>query len=237
MRIDTHCHVDLFNDPIAIARTYEEAQTVCIMTTMLPSHYQMALPHLMQFKTIRPALGMHPLRVTESKNELDLFEKHVEFAECIGEIGLDFSAEGIKNKILQIKVLKKILPQIGNGKFVTVHSRFAHEELLNILDEYNIGPVCFHYFIGGSKAAERLVAAGHYISINCQMLTGKHNYLLKTIPRELLLVETDGPFLTRKPLKTIDDVYDGLSKAWGIDKSDTETLVFKNFNKCRTKQN
>ena len=235
MRIDTHCHLDLFDDPIATARAYEKAQTCCVMATMLPSHYQMALPHLKQFKAIRPALGMHPLRAKESINELNLFAELVNSVEYIGEIGLDFSAEGIKTKKLQIHILGRILPLTDNGKFITMHSRNAHEELFKMLDEYNVGPVCFHYFIGGAKAAERLVSKGHYISLNHQMLSGKHNYLIDVIPRERIIVETDGPFLTKKPIETIDDVYTRLSKAWNMDISEIEYLVWENFNECRTK--
>lgn len=67
------------------------------------------------------------------------------------------------------------------------------------------------------------------------MLSGKHNYLIEVIPRERIIVETDGPFLTKKPIETIDDVYIRLSKAWNMDISEIEYLVWENFNECRTK--
>jgi len=234
MRVDTHCHMDLFDDPVATARAYESSQTSCVMTTMLPSHYQAALPHLKTFRAIRPALGMHPLRVKEGKNEISLFVELASSAKCIGEIGLDLSTEGRRTKELQLAILRKILPAIGNGKFVTVHSRNAHDEVSSLLDEFHVAPVCFHYFIGGPHAAARLAAKGHYFSINSQMLKNKHRGTINAVPRDRILVESDGPFLTKQPLAMIEQVYHELSKIWQIDNFETEELLSLNFNRCRT---
>jgi len=234
MHIDTHCHIDLFNDPIAIIRAYERANTGCVLTTMLPSHCQAALQHLKSYKTILPALGMHPLRAKEGKNEISLFKELVSSVECIGEIGLDLSSEGQKTKEIQFDNLRRILPVIGSGKFVTIHSRNAHDDLSNLLDEYNVGPVCFHYFVGGPEAAEKLASKGHFFSINNRMLLGKHRSIVEVIPRERLLVESDGPFLTKNPLSNVEHVYDELSKTWQLNKFETDELLAMNFRKCRT---
>jgi TatD DNase family protein len=234
MRVDTHCHIDLFDDPIATARTYESAQTECVMVTMLPNHYQAALPHLEPFRTVRPALGMHPLRASEGKKEISMFINLVYSTEYIGEIGLDFSSEGRRTQKLQSDILRRILPVIGNGKFVTVHSRNAHDEVSSILDEYNFAPVCFHYFIGGPHAAEKLAAKGHYFSINHRMLLNKHRSTIDAVPRDRILIESDGPFLTEHPLLMIDRIYNELSKIWHTDKFETEDILALNFSKCRT---
>lgn len=204
------------------------------MATMLPSHYQAALPHLKPYKTIWPALGMHPLRAKEGKNEIFMFKEFARSADYIGEVGLDLSAEGRKTMQLQTDNLKKILPAIGNGKFVTMHCRDAHDEVSSILDEFNVGPVCFHYFIGGPYVAEKLVLKGHYFSINHRMLLNKHRSIIEAVPRERILVESDGPFLTKNPLSMVDHVYDELNKVWNTDKFETEELLAINFSRCRT---
>jgi TatD DNase family protein len=234
VRTDTHCHIDLFDDPIATARAYESEQTYCVMTTMLPSHYRAALPHLRPFGMVRPALGMHPLRASEGKKEIRAFLELVRSVECIGEIGLDLSVEGQKTREMQSAILRSILPAIGGGKFVTVHSRQAHEQVTSILDEYNVGPVSFHYFIGGRRAAEKLVDKGHYFSINHLMLKNKHRCLIEVVPRDHILVESDGPFLTKRPLATIKHVYDELSRIWHTDIPETEDILAHNFKRCRT---
>lgn len=234
MRVDTHCHIDLFNDPIATARAYESEQTYCVMTTMLPSHYRAALPHLKPLRMVCPALGIHPLRASEGKNEIRVFLELVRSAECIGEIGIDLSVEGQKTQEMQSAILRRILPAIGGGKFVTVHSRHAHEQVASILDEFNVGPVSFHYFIGDQRAAQKLVDQGHYFSINHLMLKNKHRYLIDVVPQDRILVESDGPFLTKRPLAMIKHVYDELSKIWHTDMPETEEILAHNFNRCRT---
>lgn len=234
MRIDTHCHVDLFDDPIAIAQTYDRGQVSCVMTTMLPSHYQAALPYLKPFRAVKPALGMHPLRVSEGKNEIEMFVSLVSSTEYIGEIGLDLSAEGQRTKTLQSTILRNILSVIGKGKFVTIHSRNAHKEVSGLLDEYHVGPVCFHYFIGGPSAAAELAAQGHFFSVNSRMLGNKHRSIIDAVPRNRILVESDGPFLTKQPLAMIGRVYDQLGKIWRADRLETEELLTSNFYRCRT---
>ena len=234
MRVDTHCHIDLFDDPIATARAYESALTCCVMTTMLPSHYQAALPYLKPFRAVWPALGMHPLRVSEGKNEIMNFVDLASSAEYIGEIGLDLSSEGQSTKKMQLAILRSLLPVIRDRKFVTVHSRNAHDEVSSLLDEYHVGPVCFHYFIGGPQAAEGLAAKGNFFSVNSRMLKNKHRSIIDAVPRDRILVESDGPFLTKLPLSMIEQVYDELSKIWHLDKIETEEIIALNFSRCRT---
>jgi TatD DNase family protein len=237
MRIDTHCHVDMFDDPIGMARAYEEAETVCVLSTMLPSHYQAALPHLKPFPAIRPALGMHPLRAMEGRDEISLFHSLSDSVEYIGEIGLDFSTDGRKTGAIQTENLRRVLPAVARGKFVTVHSRNSHSELSILLDEYSVGPVCFHYFIGGPEDAVRLSERGHYFSVNHRMLTGKHRCIIGAISRSRVLAETDGPFLTKRPLVTLRKTYSILSNAWGVPVSVVEEQLERNFQACRTRKN
>ena len=235
MLIDAHCHLDLFHDPIAIVHTYENTPATCVLTTMLPSHYLSALPHLKRYKYILPAIGLHPLRAKEGLNEIALFADNVITTEYIGEIGLDLSGEGVKTKDIQNNVLKKILPMIGLNKYVSIHSRNAHEEIFTLLEEFNIGPVCFHYFTGGPAVAEKLAAKGHYFSVNHRMLKHERSNIINYISSDRILVESDGPFLTKRPLFMIEQVYNELSKVWKIDISETEKQVIKNFRMCRTK--
>jgi len=234
MNIDTHCHIDMFDDPISISQAYEKSQTICVMTTMLPSHYTMALPHIEAFKVIHPALGLHPLRAKEGRSEVSTFIDIVKSVEFIGEIGLDLSTEGKKNKTLQVDILRKILPAIGKGKFITVHSRNAHSELARLIDEYRVGPVCFHYFTGGPEAAVELSKTGHYFSINHRMLKSRHRTILEHVTKDKILIESDGPFLTKRPISVVKSIYEELSKIWRIDQNEIQNLIALNFKNCRT---
>jgi len=234
MLIDTHCHIDFFDNPISTAQAYERTRTRCIMATMLPSHFRAAITHLSRFRSVRRALGIHPLRADEGSREVTMFRNLVNEVEYIGEIGLDLSKEGIATKKQQFDIVMCVLRYLNPGKFVTVHSRNAHEELARLLEDNQVGPVCFHYFIGGTRAAREIAEKGHYFSINHRMLRSKHREILDAVPREKILVESDGPFLTKRPLAVIEYVYDKLSEIWKIDRDQVEKLVVSNFDKCRT---
>ena len=190
--IDTHCHIDLHDDPIGIARRIEESQIECVAVTMLPSHYRMALPHIKKFDQLHASLGMHPLRITEGVKETEAFMAFSQSCDFIGEVGLDFSREGNATRETQISVLKKILDSLRGGKFVSVHSRGAALETLAIFDDGNVGPVCFHYFTGGLEVATAAANKGHYFSFNCRMLNGRNKGLLDSIPKDRVLVESEG---------------------------------------------
>ena len=139
MIIDTHCHFDMMPRPEIYIRQREQAGDIVIGMTNLPKHFQMGQPHLKGYRHIRLALGLHPLRAVEGKTQLELFRRLVDQTSYIGEIGLDFSREGIATKDEQIAVLREVLTAIqGKNKIVSVQSRRAEKELLSLLCEYEI---------------------------------------------------------------------------------------------------
>jgi TatD DNase family protein len=97
------------------------------------------------------------------------------------------------------------------GKPVVIHDRDAHDEIMEILDDWVAGlatsPLAsragvLHTFSGNLSMAERAMAMGFYISIsgpvtykNARQLPG----IVRALPLERLLVETDCPFLTPHP--------------------------------------
>ena len=232
--IDTHCHVDLYDDPIGLAQKIVQAQTQCIAVTMLPSHYRLGLPHLAAFDNVHAALGLHPLRVSEGERELDDFVSLSKSCEFIGEIGLDFSPEGRSTKSRQVEVLDRILQSVKGRKFVTVHSREAAPTLLQMLAETTVGSVCFHYFTGGQSVATAAIDAGHFFSFNRRMLKGRQSALLEVVPRDRVLVESDGPFLTKVPVTATRDTYSLIADRWGLSLPETVEIISQNFKACRT---
>lgn len=232
--IDTHCHVDLFDDPVRVANQFQRAHTQCVAVTMLPSHYRLGLPHLAPFDNIHAALGLHPLRVTEGERELDDFLSLSSACEYIGEIGLDFSREGLSTKLKQIALLERLLKAVKGGKFVTVHSRDAAPVLLQVLAESGVGSVCLHYFTGGQSVAADAIDNGHFFSFNTRMLNGRHAVLLGSVPRDRVLVESDGPFFAKAPTTATKDVYSLIAERWELSLSETVEIISQNFKACRT---
>lgn len=209
MIIDTHCHFDMMPHPEAYVSAKEKAGDIVIGMTNLPSHFKMGQPFLNSFCNVRLALGFHPLLAAENRGELSLFRGLVGQTSYIGEIGLDFSREGADTKDEQIIVLREILEAIhGQKKIVSVHSRRAERTLLDLLCEYDVKNVIFHWYTGPKGLVTDITEQGYYFSINEAMCLSRNGQeIIKRIPRDRMLTETDAPYNSRnnirKALETI----------------------------------
>lgn len=196
MIIDTHCHFDMMSNPESFIRQKEQAGNIVIGMTNLPSHFRMGISHVITYKHIRLALGLHPLLAAENRNEIALFKKYINKTSYIGEIGLDFSNEGITTKTAQIMTLRDLLESLkGEKKIISVHSRKAETILLDLLREYNIENVIFHWYSGPINLIPAIVSDGYYFSINEAMIKSKNGRaIIEKIPRNRILTETDAPY-------------------------------------------
>ena len=221
MIIDTHCHFDMMPQPEAYISQKEQAGDIVIGMTNLPSHFQMGQPYLKGYKHIRLALGLHPLLAAESNSEVTLFKRLVNQTSYIGEIGLDFSKEGIATKDVQVAVLRELLYAIrGKKKIVSVHSRKAEKELLALLCEYEIENVIFHWYSGPLNLIDDIVNEGYYFSINEAMtLSESGRRIISKIPTDRILTESDAPYNNK------NNIHNALRNI-GF----SESLIQSNFN-------
>lgn len=234
--IDVHCHLDLYSDPIVVASQSENNNIFTIAMTNLPSHFKMGYPHLLKFKKVHLALGMHPLMATRHQQELNLFKELISKTNFIGEIGLDFSKEGITTKEIQIRSLRFILSLLRNKqKFISLHSRGAEGTVLDLMSEYHIKSAVLHWYSGSKTILERAINSGFYFSINSAMaVSRKGQKIIELIPKERILTETDGPYLkvNNRPAEPMDVrlSLNYLSKIWMLSPEETEVQVENNFN-------
>lgn len=222
MIIDTHCHFDMMPNPEGYISAKEKAGDLVIGMTNLPSHFKIGQSHLIGYKHIRLALGLHPLLAAENRKELTLFKRLVDQTSYIGEIGLDFSREGIVTKNEQISVLREVLATIkGKKKIVSVHSRNAEKELLDMLCEFEIKNVIFHWYSGPVDLIPSIIERGFYFSINESMCRSKNGQsIIGKIPREIILTETDAPYNNRTNIRMVLNQLDM-----------SEVDIFYNFNR------
>lgn len=235
MLIDTHCHIDRFPDPMALATQCEAARITTIAVTNLPSHYQMAVPHLEAMRYVKLALGLHPLAVADNIQELPLFLSLVSKTQYVGEIGLDYSKEGLRSKEQQERAFRAIAEVLAKAqKFVTLHSRGSAEDVAGILDEYGVTNCVFHWYSGSHPTLRRVISSGHYLSVNTAMLsTKKGRDVLELVPHEKILTETDGPYVKvgRTAAKPLDmkQVLEAIGDMWGQPVASVEAQVAANY--------
>lgn len=225
----------MYKNPHSIAEESERLGIVTIGMTLLPSHFELGFEHVKQYKKVRLALGMHPLKSELHKSEFNKFLFYLDKTSYIGEIGLDFSREGINHKELQIESFKRILSSIsGKPKIVSLHSRRAEKEVLQLLIENNISNAIFHWYSGSISLIDEIAKHGFYFSINPAMIKSENGKkIIERIPKHLILTETDGPYITIKDNlvrpKDVELVEEFLAKNWRSTLSEIDKQIHNNF--------
>lgn len=235
MLLDSHCHFDMFETPLQVIKECERQKIITIGMTNLPSHFEMGLPHIKNFKYIRMALGLHPLLAQKHHGELLRFKNNIEKTSYIGEIGLDFSKEGIQTKEIQIRSFEFVLETIKTkNKIVSLHSRRAEKEVLELLRKHRIENVIFHWYSGGLTVLRKIIESGYYFSINPLMIKSKSGQkIISEIPLGKILTETDSPYTMIGNKKTrpndVKIVIDYLAKSNNLSTDIIEKKIYSNF--------
>ncbi|RAP34404.1 hydrolase TatD [Legionella quinlivanii] len=200
--VDFHCHLDLYPNFPELVKECEHRKIYTLAVTTTPRAWQRNHMLAKQTKYVRAALGLHPQLVGELGHEVDVLCKLIPEARYIGEIGLDGSPQYSTNMGLQKNVLGKILHTCAKngGRIMSLHSRRATKEVLDLLEAHKkSGTPILHWFSGTLKDLERAIALGCWFSVGPKMLqTQKGVELIKNIPQNRLLTETDGPFTQEK---------------------------------------
>ena len=191
---DTHFHLDLQNDRAAAIREIENNQIYTIAVTNLPDLYRKETAEI-NSKYIRFALGFHPELVHQFKKQIPLMWELLTEARYVGEVGLDFVDKTYKAE--QIAFFSELIERCRyhDNKILTIHSRQAVREILDIIgDDFKFKPI-LHWFSGNTSELQEAVEKGFFFSVNGAMLaTKKAVKLLDIIPKERVLIETDSPF-------------------------------------------
>lgn len=233
--IDVHCHFDMVQNPEKYIANNEQQKIITIGMTNLPSHFIMGFSHVRQYKYIRLALGLHPLLAKEHSKEYLRFKEFVNKTSYIGEVGLDFSREGISTKDIQIQSFEYVLNCIkGQNKIVSLHSRRAEKETLQMLLDNKIENAIFHWYSGSISVLESIVKSGYYFSINSAMTQSENGKkIISKIPKDLILTETDSPYIENSNIKI---VHTYLSNIWNVSEIEVEKKIASNFKKIISTQ-
>ena len=152
------------------------------------------------------AVGVHPsdaFGVDDTMmNEIEKLAKH-DKVKAIGEIGLDYYWEENPSKEEQKDAFRKHLELAKKLNMpVIIHDRDAHQDTLEIMKEYPevIGVV--HCFSGSVEMALECLKLGYYIGVT-GVVTFKNAKkiidVVREVPLDKLLVETDAPFMAPVP--------------------------------------
>jgi TatD DNase family protein len=229
MLIDTHTHLDFAqfhrrtDEVIQNASKAGIKKIINVGTTLQGSRDSIALAD--KHPEVYASVGIHPHDIIAADRsamaELLVLAKHKKVV-AIGEIGLDY----LKKNVDKEKQKKSFIIQIGLAKRmnlpIIVHNREADEDVLEIIkiqDDDLRGVI--HCFSSNWSQAQKFLNLGFYISFTgsitfknkkagmqdqidnvrgCTAL-GDITEVIKKVPMDKILVETDSPFLAPEPYR------------------------------------
>lgn len=213
MIFDTHTHLDneAFDEDRdeVIARAVEEGVSRMVNIGFNRETIPTTMALAEKYPFIYAAVGWHPVdAITMEKGDIDWIAKLTEHEKvvAIGEIGLDYHWD-TSPKDVQQRVFRE---QIGLARElnmpIIIHNREAHEDIVRILREENAKEVggIMHAFSGSWEIAKMCLDMGFYISFGGPVTfknAKQPKEVLKQVPMDRLLVETDSPYLTPHPFR------------------------------------
>lgn len=127
------------------------------------------------------------------------------FVVAVGETGLDYYRTAEPGRVAQAESFRAHLEMArAHGLPLQIHDRDAHEDTITILKDSATSdyPIIFHCYSGDGSMADILAEHGWYASFAGPITYPTNEDLregLRRMPRELVLVETDAPYLTPAP--------------------------------------
>ena len=222
MLVDTHCHLQFPEYDTDRQELLAQAETLGLKMIVVGTDInssQQAIALASSQTNVFATIGIHPTEITADwQEQLKTLEtiKLTDRVVAVGEVGLDYfrlQPDSInESKAYQQAALKvfisfassKGLPVIFHVRGSVATPEDAYQDLLTIIDSNEcIGVV--HCFSGSVEIAQQFVSRGFYLGITGIVTFGAKAEVLeevvKTIPLEKLLIETDAPYLTPVPYR------------------------------------
>lgn len=215
--IDTHCHLNFHQYDKDREAVIQRAVASGVHRVIAPAvdlkSCQQAIELAESHCGIHAAIGIHPNSSRHfnaaTVERIRKWTAHRQTV-AIGEIGLDYYWDK-SPKHIQRQAFEQQLDLAGELELpVIIHNRDANEDVLAVLKAWipslpaslRNRPGVLHSFSAPSTVAERALALGFYLGFTGPITFKKAEHLralVKTLPRDRLLIETDSPFLAPHP--------------------------------------
>ena len=247
MLIDSHCHLDMLEekeslDEVIIRASINNVQFMQTICTRL-DNFPLVIKIVEKYNNVFGSVGIHPNEVEQITSYKDLIElaNHPKII-GFGETGLDYFYSK-SNKDMQIaSLIEHIIAAQQAGLPIIIHTRDADEDTIDILtremsNAHFTGLI--HCFTSSQYLAQKMLDIGIYISVS-GIITFKNadslRDIIKFIPLDRLLIETDSPYLAPVTFRGqqnepafVEYVAKTVAEIKGITAEEVAKITSKNF--------
>lgn len=249
MFIDTHVHLNSNQLFEKLEEVLKESMDAKVSKWVVVSYdlesSKKALEIAEKLDNCYAAIGFHPTDIRGYNEEYTWLEEHMNHPKVValGEIGFDFYHDRTTKEeqydafVRQIRIAKKY------NKPVVIHSRDALELTYKVLKEEHIESVggVMHSYSGSAEFAPNFIKLNLLLGISGPVTFKngiKMKEVVRDIPLEYLLSETDSPYLTPHPYrgkengpKYIPLIVEEIARIKDIDIEDCAVVLMDNANK------
>jgi len=206
MLIDTHCHLDFpefdTDREACLGRAKENGidYIINVGSSLEGSRKSVALAQ--KYEQVYATVGIHPHEADETIPDIEAKIKELaknKKVVAIGEIGLDYFKH-FSNPKNQPPLFQKLIQVAKETNLpLVIHTRDAQADTLKILKNAMPLRAVVHCFSGDEAFLKECLDLGFLISFTCNVTYKKAENLrevLKLVPLERLLLETDAPYLS-----------------------------------------
>lgn len=211
---DTHTHLyaDQFDDDRAemIQRCFEDDITRLFLPNIDTASVEGMMDLVKQYpESCFPMIGIHPCSVNENwGKELDSYKELLKTTKfyAIGEIGIDLYWDKTTLGIQQAAFEAQIILAKELKLPIVIHARDSFDEIFEIVDKHNDENLTgiFHCFTGTKEQAQKIIDYKGFLMGIGGVVTFKNaglDKVVKEIPLEYLVLETDSPYLAPHPYR------------------------------------
>lgn len=212
MFVDSHCHLDrLDKSPEELAELLTFAQRrgvehfLCVAVSV--KDFPAMMDVISGFDNVSASCGVHPLHQEDACSYQDLLAMASrEDVVAVGETGLDYFYSADTKAVQLTSFVDHIKVANVLNKPLIIHTRDAREDTISLLKEHKSPSTkgVLHCFTESWEMAEAAIDMGFYISISGIVTFHSAKELqqvVKKVPLENLLIETDSPWLAPVPYR------------------------------------
>lgn len=208
--IDAHIHLDQYDEATRSLVTEQSivSDWISVSTDLRSAKRTLALAR--SDRRIHPAFGWHPEQplLSEEAHEqlLRWIDRHHLSMVAVGEVGLPYyycQQETVDEALYEERLEPFIerasrydVPVILHGVYEDVPT------ICQLVEKHSVRRAHFHWYKGDERSTDRILSNGHVVSVTPDILYKERTReLVKRVPLEQLLIETDGPWPYEGPLR------------------------------------
>jgi len=265
---DTHCHLNFKRFKNSVSEVIQRAKEAGVQSIVIPGTdvvtSQKAVEIASQYEGVYVAVGIHPhhalqFQMSSFKSEIEKLKTLLMHSKvvAIGEVGLDkheytqtkYKTYKVDDQFIEAQkqlLIEQIKLALKYDKSLILHNREAKDELLPLLekcwDKKLEGRTVFHCCEPDMELLEFAQNHGIFIGVDGDVtyLPEKAEFV-KKVPLEMLVLETDSPYLLPEPLrmqklypnepKNITVIAEYIAYLKGLKKDQLQQVTYENSKK------